>query len=710
MGNGVVRTRLQRTIVLRRVSDGVGDTRSASRSTCSYPKDQHGEVPRSAAPRATSSAKGKLAPPPSAPPALAHILIEPLTPLTPTRAFPAKAAVGEVVPFAAEIVKDGHDVIGAAVSLTAPSGRSVRVLLRPVGGDRWEGEAVVAEVGLHALVFEAWTDRYATWRRDVLKRSEAGQELAVELEVGARHLDELAAWADDGAVRGRLTAAAAGLRRDNCTVQVRLSAGLDDAAVDAALAVAPNWDRSVGAHHQLWVDRERGGFGAWYELFPRSLGGFSGVIGALDRVAELGFDVLYLPPIHPIGRVHRKGRNNTLVAGPQDVGSPWAIGSTEGGHDAFHPDLGTEADFVALVVAARERGLDIALDLALQCAPDHPWVAAHPEWFSQLPDGSIRYAENPPKKYQDIYPINFWPADDADRVALWQACLAVVRHWVALGVKIFRVDNPHTKPLAFWHWLITDVQRTDPEVLFLAEAFTAPAMMTRLGEIGFSQSYSYFTWRGSAAELAEYIRELSSEPSVHTMRPSFWPNTPDILEGVLRNGPLSAFALRFVLAATLVPNYGIYSGYELGENTPASPDNTEYLDSEKFQVVARDYSRTPNLVALVTAVNAARRRHPAFRMLRGTTVHRSDNEALLVYSKFDPRRDDAVLVVVNLDPWQTQSATLELDLGALGLAGEPSFDVHDALTGQTWTWSGNRPWVQLDPRAQPAHVLAVHRR
>lgn len=658
------------------------------------------DTPRSSADRAATRTSSLLA----------AILITPLVPRTATGAFPAKGTIGGAVPLAAEIVKDGHDVLGAAVAVTAPSGRVVRVPLAPVGGDRWEGEVVVAEVGLHQLVFEAWTDRYAGWRRDVVKRAQVGQDLTAEMEVGARLLDELAGWATDGAVRGRLTTAAAGLRRTSCTDQVRLSAGLDDAAVDASQAVLAQWDRSSAAPCPLWVDRERGGFSAWYELFPRSHGGFAGVTGQLDRVAWMGFDVLYLPPIHPIGRVHRKGRNNSLAAEPDDVGSPWAIGSTEGGHDAIHPDLGTEEDFAALVAAARERGIDVALDLALQCAPDHPWVGAHPEWFNRLPDGSIRYAENPPKKYQDIYPINFWPALEADRQALWDACLAVVRHWIGRGVKIFRVDNPHTKPLAFWHWLIDEIHRTDPDVVFLAEAFTAPAMMTRLGEVGFTQSYSYFTWRGSAAELAGYLTELASEPSVHTMRPNFWPNTPDILEGVLRNGPLSAFALRFVLAATMVPNYGIYSGYELGENMPASPDNTEYLDSEKFQVVHRDYSRSPNLVDLITAVNATRRHHPAFRMLRGTTVHRSDNEALLVYSKFDRHHDDRVLVVVNLDPWQTQAATLELDLAALGLEGEETFDVHDALTDETWTWRGNRPWVQLDPRRQPAHVFAVQRR
>jgi starch synthase (maltosyl-transferring) len=642
---------------------------------------------------------------------LSPIVIRPLAPRTPSGSFPAKAAVEEVVPVAAEIVKDGHDVLGARVTLTAPSGRTVSAPLRPVGGDRWEGEvAVGTEVGLHHLGVEAWTDRFATWRRDVAKKAAAGQDLEIEFEVGARFVDDLVRWTDDTAAHARLAAAAEGLRRATCTAHVRLSAGLDDAVADVADAVVARWDHSEAAPLPLWVDRERGAFSAWYELFPRSYGGFRGVIGELDRIAAMGFDILYLPPIHPIGRVHRKGRNNTLTPAPDDVGSPWAIGSTEGGHDAIHPDLGTEADLVALIAAARERGLEVALDLALQCAPDHPWVAHHPEWFTQLPDGTIRYAENPPKKYQDIYPINFWPAAEADRAALWQACLDVVWHWVGLGVAVFRVDNPHTKPVAFWQWLIEEVRRSDPGVLFLAEAFTAPAMMAKLGEVGFTQSYSYFTWRGSRAELTGYVQELAGEPLVSTMRANFWPNTPDILEGVLRDGPLSAFALRYVLAATLVPNYGIYSGYELGENAPASPDNTEYLNSEKYQLVHRDFAQTPNLTTLISAVNEARRRHRAFRTLRGTVFHGSDNEAILAYSKYDRRSGDRVIVVVNLDPWRAQSATLDLDLDALGLAGERAFDVHDALSGETWTWFGARPWVNLDPAHHPAHVLAVHRR
>jgi starch synthase (maltosyl-transferring) len=436
------------------------------------------------------------------------------------------------------------------------------------------------------------------------------------------------------------------------------------------------------------------------------------VLGQLPRLADLGFDVLYLPPIHPIGRTHRKGRNNTLVALPDDVGSPWAIGAAEGGHTAIHPDLGTEADFDRLVTEAARHGLEIALDYALQCSPDHPWVNAHPTWFTQLPDGSIRYAENPPKKYQDIYPINFWPEDDDDRRALWQECKAILDHWITRGVRIFRVDNPHTKPLAFWAWVIEQVRRAHPDVIFLAEAFTTPDMMAKLAEIGFTQSYTYFTWRYSRSELTSYLTELASPPLVDTMRPNFWPNTPDILEGMLRDGPLSSFALRFVLAATLVPNYGIYSGYELGENRPASPDNTEYLDSEKYQLLDRDYARQPNLSELISRVNRSRRLHPALAQLATLRFWDTDNEAIIAYSKTAPRADgdDVVLVVVNLDPDRVQAATLSLDLAALGLPPDEQIDAHDELIDITFPWQGPHPWVRLDPAHQPAHVLHLRRR
>jgi starch synthase (maltosyl-transferring) len=490
---------------------------------------------------------------------------------------------------------------------------------------------------------------------------------------------------------------------------VRLSAGLDDAVVEAASTVEAGWDRSQSDTEALWVDRLRAGHSAWYELFPRSYGGFRGVMKELPRLAEMGFDVLYLPPIHPIGQTHRKGKNNTLDALPDDVGSPWAIGSAEGGHTAIHPALGTEADFAALVDAAAEHGMDVALDYALQCSPDHPWVAAHPEWFNQLPDGSIRYAENPPKKYQDIYPINFWPERDADRRALWSACRDIFEHWIARGIRIFRVDNPHTKPLAFWAWVIADVHNRHPDVLFLAEAFTDPPMMAKLAEVGFSQSYTYFTWRYSRQELTEYLTTLTSPPLVDTMRPNFWPNTPDILEGMLRDGSLAAFALRFVLAATLTPNYGLYSGYELGENRPASPQNTEYLDSEKYQIVTRDFTREPNLDDLIRRVNRSRRLHRALQVPE-VRFHPADNDAIVAYSRRSPDGKDVMLVVVNLDPSVPQAATLDLDLAAMGLPWDEPLDAHDELIDTTFVWQGPHPWVRLDPAQQPAHLLHLRRR
>ena len=638
-----------------------------------------------------------------------------------------KATVGEAVPVVALVVKDGHDQLGAAVHWSAPSGRSGRAPLR-ADGDRWVGTVSPAEVGAHVLRVVAWTDRFGTWRRDVIRRAEAGQDVTIELEVGARLVEHLAGRAEDPADAERLTSAAKGLRRDACSIDVRLAVGLDEAVAAAAERVEPGWDRSESTSTRLWVDRARAGFSTWYELFPRSYGGVRGVRSQLPRLADMGFDVLYLPPIHPIGTTHRKGRNNTLVAQPGDVGSPWAIGSPAGGHDAIDPDLGTVEDFVELVGDAAGHGIEVALDYALQCSPDHPWVAQHPEWFNRRPDGTIRFAENPPKQYQDIYPINFWPEREADRAALWAACHAVLEHWIGLGVRIFRVDNPHTKPLAFWAWLIAEVLRSHPDVIFLAEAFTAPAMMARLAEVGFAQSYTYFTWRHSRGELTEYLQQLASPPLVDVMRPNFWPNTPDILEGVLRGGPISAFALRFVLAATLVPNYGVYSGFELGENQPAAPDNpenTEYVDSEKYQLRARNFGAQPNLRELIGRVNWSRRQHPALQQLRTLRFHGADNDALVVYSKTAPAAGaataattaaamasgarpggrDVVLVVVNLDPHSPQATTLHLDLGALGLDADRPVEAHDELIDTTFTWHGPHPWVRLDPASQPAHLL-----
>jgi starch synthase (maltosyl-transferring) len=458
----------------------------------------------------------------------------------------------------------------------------------------------------------------------------------------------------------------------------------------------------------MWVDRERAGFSAWYELFPRSEGGLAGAAKRLDAIAAMGFDVVYLPPIHPIGHTFRKGPNNTVGAGPDDPGSPWAIGSELGGHTALNPDLGTEKDFIAFVDGTKALGMEVALDYALQCSPDHPWVHEHPEWFHKRPDGSIAYAENPPKKYQDIYPINFWPEREEDRIALWNACKEIFDHWIGFGVNIFRVDNPHTKPFAFWQWVIGEVQSEHPDVLFVAEAFTRPRVMAKLAEIGFTQSYTYFAWRVAKWELEEYVTELAEGPTADYMRPNFWPNTPDILSGPLRNGSPAAFRLRLLLAATMTPNYGIYSGYELCENEPASDSNEEYFHSEKYEIKRRDWDSPGSLAPFITDVNDIRSRHPAFASLRSIRFHHADNENIIVYSKVSDDGRDVVLCVVNLDPSNWHEATLSLDLSALRVSGG-SFEVYDELSGDSYTWT-DHAYVRLDPARQPGHVFVVRPR
>ena len=470
-------------------------------------------------------------------------------------------------------------------------------------------------------------------------------------------------------------------------------------------------DLTSSPRQALWVDRPRALVGAWYELFPRSFGGFKGTCARVADVAEMGFDVLYLPPIHPIGVTARKGPNNALEAGPDDPGSPWAIGNRDGGHTAINPDLGTVDDFVALVEEVDRCGMEVALDYALQCSPDHPWVTEHPEWFHHRADGTIACAENPPKIYQDIFPLNFWPPSEADRVAMWNACRGIIDHWISLGVRIFRVDNPHTKPIAFWEWLIAGVQAQHPDVLFLAEAFTRPKVMARLAEAGFTQSYTYFTWRveqHGPDGLWAYLDELAHGPTADYMRPSFWPNTPDILSGPLRYGPPAAFALRLVLAATMSPSYGVYSGYELFENLPASELNEEYLHSEKYEIKHRDYGRPGTLAPLMTALNEIRRRHPALHRLRTIEFHPSNNPQIIAYTKQSDDGEDAVLMVVNLDPHGVQEAILDLNLDALDLPTDEPYDVVDELSGEHYTWNGAHPYVRLAPDESVAHLLDLH--
>jgi len=639
----------------------------------------------------------------------ARVIVQDVNPSTP-HGYPAKAVVGEAVPVRASIFRDGHDLLAArAVLLKAGTGEVVdSSALVDRGNDEWEGTLVAREVGAHGIVVEAWTDRYATWASRVAVKLGAHEDVSVEIAEALEMLSEVSGH-EDG--QPELARALACLRDDQADSATRLGPALAAPVARVLGQELRAKDLIASPPLALWVDRQRALIGAWYELFPRSFGGLRNCAAEVPRLAELGFDVLYLPPVHPIGRSFRKGKNGALVAGATDPGSPWAIGSEEGGHTAVHPDLGTLDDFDMLVRTAAEHGMEVALDYALQCSPDHPWVHQHPEWFYHRPDGSIAYAENPPKKYQDIYPLNFWPEAEADRAALWEACRDILFFWAERQVRIFRVDNPHTKPFAFWEWLILRVRADYPDVVLLAEAFTRPKIMARLAEIGFSQSYTYFTWRTSQygpEGIRTYVEELAHGPLADYMRPNFWPNTPDILSGPLRGGPPAAFALRLVLAATLSPSYGIYSGYELYENVPASPDNEEYLDSEKYELKHRNFSVPGSLGPLMGAINSIRRRHPAFARLRNVHFHGSDNPNIMAYSKVSDDGSDVVLVVVTLDPYAAQESVLHLDMGALGAVSGGSLVVFDELSGEQYTW-GPSPYVRLDPGQRVAHVLDVRK-
>ncbi|WP_229759182.1 alpha-1,4-glucan--maltose-1-phosphate maltosyltransferase [Peterkaempfera bronchialis] len=647
---------------------------------------------------------------------------------------PAKAVVGETFPVTATVFREGHDAVNANVVLRDPAGQpgpwTPMRELSP-GTDRWGAEVTPTGPGLWTYTVEAWSDPVETWRHHARIKVPAELDTALVLEEGAQLLERAATGVPEQGGRAAVLAAVEALRDSALPPMTRLAAAVS-AEVTRVLDRHPLRELVTASRPlPLQVDRERALFGSWYEFFPRSEGAVvdpaglepprSGTLRTaaerLPAVAGMGFDVVYLPPIHPIGRAYRKGPNNSLAAGPHDVGSPWAIGSPEGGHDAIHPDLGTIDDFDAFVARARELDLEVALDFALQCSPDHPWVNKHPEWFRHRADGSIAYAENPPKKYQDIYPLDF----DRDFDGLVRETLRVLHFWMDHGVRIFRVDNPHTKPVVFWERVLGDIARTDPDVLFLAEAFTRPAMMHTLGKVGFHQSYTYFTWRTGKQELTEYLTELSGEAAAY-MRPNFFVNTPDILHAALQHGGPPAFALRAVLAATLSPAWGMYAGYELYEGTPVRPGSEEYLDSEKYQLRPRDWAAAEaagrSLAPLITTLNRTRRHHPALRELRNLRFHHADSDALLVYSKHIPGGgvgpdaaadpDDAVLVVVNLDPHHPQEATVSLDLPALGLEWHDHLTVRDELTGATYRW-GQHNYVRLDPSQQPAHILTVRR-
>jgi len=646
-----------------------------------------------------------------------RVVIEDVRPAIDGGRFPAKRTVGEEVRVTADIHSDGHDQIRAVLRYRAEGEAEWREEeMRPLVNDRWEGRFRVERVGRYRFTLEAWVDRFGSWRRDLSRKVEAGQPVSVDLEAGARMVEEaserargrdrkalrsLAAAMRVGTGRSEEEAARTALDQDLSDRMARLPDRSGAAALDREIAIV--------------VDRERARFGAWYELFPRSCspepgkhGTFRDVENRLPYVAAMGFDVLYLPPIHPIGKTHRKGRNNSVVCAPDDVGSPWAIGSPEGGHKAVHPSLGTVQDFRRLVAKAKEQGLEIALDIAFQCSPDHPYVREHRNWFRERPDGSVQYAENPPKKYEDIFPFDF---ETGAWRELWEELKSILEFWIGTGVRIFRVDNPHTKPYAFWEWLIGEIQKVHPDVLFLSEAFTRPKVMYRLAKVGFTQSYTYFAWRNSKRELTEYFTELARPPVRDFLRPNLWPNTPDILTEPLQYGGRPVFMARLVLAATLGASYGIYGpAFERCESRAIAPGKEEYLDSEKYQIRHWEIDREDSLSEFIGRVNRIRRENPALQSDDNLAFHPVDNEQLIAYSKATPDLSNIVLTVVNLDPHHTQSGWIDLPLERLGLDPAVPFQGHDLLGGGRYLWHGRRIYLALRPRETPAHILRLRRK
>ncbi len=646
--------------------------------------------------------------------AVSPVVVEAVEPLVDGGRFAAKAVIGDTVRIEADVFCHGHDLVRAWVRHRKQGDR--RWSESPMTflvNDRWTGSFVPTEDGLIELEVVGAVDEVATWRRDAGRKLAADRIDSSDGQIGAALLQQAAAdlkGAGDQQVYKVLESLAEDVAEAVDEDALRELDELEEALRHRPVPAPPA--SAAGPRMPFQVTRPRAAFSSWYELFPRSAssdpsrpGTLADVIARLDYVAGLGFDVLYLPPIHPIGRTARKGKGNNPVSTGDDVGSPWAIGNADGGHTAIAPELGTFDDFERLIEAATARGLEVALDLAFQCSPDHPWVREHPEWFRHRPDGSIACAENPPKRYDDIFPLDF---ESADADGLWQALLDVTLFWVSKGVKLFRVDNPHTKPFAFWEWMLGRVKLAHPDVLFLSEAFTRPKVMHRLAKLGFDQSYTYFTWRESKDELTEYFSELTEAPGTAHFRPNVWPNTPDILAASLAGRGSGAFIARLVLAGGLAANYGIYGPvFELGLNEPAAPGSEEYMGSEKYEVKHYDLDDPRSLRPYVAAVNAARKAHPALQRDRDLVFHHVDNERIICWSKRDATGTDIVIGVVNLDPDWVQSGFTWLDLSAIGLRPDRPFPVHDMLDGAVYTWSGPRNFVQLDPHRRPAHLLVV---
>ena len=636
---------------------------------------------------------------------LRRVIVEGVLPQVDGGRFPIKRTVGEEVVVTADIFADGHDVLAAALLFRKAGDREWREApMELVENDRWSGRFLVDSLGRYEYTVEGWIDRFESWRHELSAKFGAGQDVASELLEGAALIR--------GTGDSSLSSVASELERVEAEQGARVAAALSE-HLRTQMAGGADRSRATRLDRQLEVivERERARFGGWYEMFPRSAGTdptrsatFDEAAERLPYVAAMGFDVLYLPPIHPIGRSFRKGRNNSLEPTPADPGSPWAIGSEAGGHTAVDPGLGTIDDFDRFVEAAGRHGLEVALDLAYQVSPDHPYVREHPGWFRQRPDGSIKYAENPPKKYQDIYPINF---ESQDWQSLWLELKRVIEFWIDHGVKIFRVDNPHTKPFGFWEWVLAEIKRGHPDTIFLSEAFTRPKVMRYLAKAGFSQSYTYFTWRNTAQELADYFTELTHTDVREYMRPNLFTNTPDILHAYLQRGGRPAFHVRLILAATLGASYGIYSGFELFENVPVREGSEEYLDSEKYQIRIRSFDQAESLAETITRVNAIRHEHPALQHDWGLEFHETDNSELLCYSKRSPDERDTLLIVVNLDPLHMQHGFVRVPLAEWGLPSGSRLEVIDLLSNERYVWRGEWNYVRLDPQGRMAHILHV---
>jgi starch synthase (maltosyl-transferring) len=642
-----------------------------------------------------------------------RVVIERVSPQIDGGRFPIKRVVGESVVVEADVFADGHDQIACQILYGQDEKKLKTSAMKPLGNDRWRGEFCVEELGRYRYTVEGWIDRFETWHVDLVKRVAAGQAVPIELLLGARLIEEAAAQATGE--DARILREWAGRLREAKDKPEGAAIALEEELLELirrypVRQFASRFDEPLVAT----VDREKARFSTWYEVFPRSCAPEAGRHGTfrdcelwLPYIASMGFDVVYLPPIHPIGRDFRKGKNNSPNPSPTDVGSPWAIGSAEGGHKSIHPNLGTLADFKHFVWAAEKQGLEVAIDIAFQCAPDHPYVREHAEWFRKRPDGTIQYAENPPKKYQDIYPLDF---ESAEWRALWEELKSVFEYWIDQGVRIFRVDNPHTKPFSFWEWAIGEIKARYPEVLFLAEAFTRPAVMSRLSKLGFSQSYTYFTWRNTKQEITKYFSELVETDVGEYFRPSLWPNTPDILAGFLQVGKRPAFMVRVTLAATLGASYGIYGpAFELCEDTPFQPGSEEYLHSEKYELKHRDLLSAGSLRDFIARINQIRKENPALQTNRSLRFHETDNPELICYSKTSDDLSDVIVVIVNLDCFHAQTGWVDLDLSALGLDADQTFRVHDLLGQGEFEWRGSRNYVALTPESLPSHILRVRR-